>query len=128
MKILLTGATGYIGSHLAEAICGKHEIYGLCRGKPEGETPFEPVLCDLTDDGFVKALPRGVDTICHFAQSRHYRHFPEKAGDMFNVSLRALFPFLYIVKVAHPACSFYTFSKKHYDSRRDFKKGTEKNV
>jgi len=94
MKILLTGATGYIGSHLAEAICGKHEIYGLCRRKPEGKPPYEPVLCDLTEDGFEKTLPRGVDAICHFAQSRHYRHFPEKAGDMFNVSLRSLFPLL----------------------------------
>lgn len=34
MNILITGITGFVGSHLAEYICGlkeRHKIYGLCR-------------------------------------------------------------------------------------------------
>ncbi|MFH1995684.1 MAG: GDP-mannose 4,6-dehydratase [Candidatus Omnitrophota bacterium] len=34
MRILITGITGFVGSHLAEFLCGldeEHEIFGLCR-------------------------------------------------------------------------------------------------
>jgi GDP-D-mannose dehydratase len=34
MRILITGITGFVGSHLAEYILGlkqEHQIYGICR-------------------------------------------------------------------------------------------------
>jgi len=54
MRILLTGATGFIGSHLAEALSKRPdvELYGLVRWRSGGaELPrtFTPVYGDLTD-------------------------------------------------------------------------------
>ena len=31
MRILITGITGYIGSHLARALLPEHQVYGLVR-------------------------------------------------------------------------------------------------
>ena len=40
MKVLITGVTGFVGSHLAEYIIGlkeKHQIYGVCRWRSPRE-------------------------------------------------------------------------------------------
>ena len=34
MKILITGATGFLGSHLAIELVKKHEVYALCIPEP----------------------------------------------------------------------------------------------
>jgi GDP-mannose 4,6-dehydratase len=59
MKILITGITGFVGSHLTEYIIGlkeKHEIYGLCRWRSPRDNLanvydkiafIEADLCDL---------------------------------------------------------------------------------
>ena len=69
MKILITGITGFVGSHLAEYIVNLgegHEIYGLCRWRSPREnlklvyskiTLCDGDLCDLS------SLIRHLDTI-----------------------------------------------------------------
>jgi GDP-mannose 4,6-dehydratase len=69
MKILITGITGFVGSHLAEYIVNleeSHEIYGLCRWRSPREnlkfvydkiTLCDGDLCDLS------SLIRHLDTI-----------------------------------------------------------------
>lgn len=59
MKILITGITGFVGSHLAEYILSLnegHEVYGLCRWRSPKDnlihiynkiTPLDGDLCDL---------------------------------------------------------------------------------
>ena len=60
MKILITGITGFVGSHLAEYIIRNeegHEIFGLCRWRSPREnlagiydkiSLMEADLCDLS--------------------------------------------------------------------------------
>lgn len=60
MKILITGVTGFVGSHLAEYILGLekgHEIYGLCRWRSPKDNlakvynkinTIDADLCDLS--------------------------------------------------------------------------------
>ena len=60
MKILITGITGFVGSHLAEYIIERdegHEIFGLCRWRSPREnlagiynkiSMVEADLCDLS--------------------------------------------------------------------------------
>lgn len=60
MKVLITGITGFVGSHLAEYIHGlneDHEIYGLCRWRSPKDnlaniyhqiTLIDADLCDLS--------------------------------------------------------------------------------
>ena len=59
MKILITGVTGFVGSHLADHVVGLdqgHEIYGLCRWRSPRENlanvydkvrMLEADLCDM---------------------------------------------------------------------------------
>jgi GDP-mannose 4,6-dehydratase len=58
MKVLITGVTGFVGSHLAEYILemGEHEVYGLCRWRSPRDNlakvynkirMLEADLCDL---------------------------------------------------------------------------------
>lgn len=60
MKVLITGITGFVGSHLAEYILSldeKHEVYGICRWRSPKDnlaniydkvTLVEADLCDLS--------------------------------------------------------------------------------
>ena len=45
------------------------------------------IAVDLADQGFVEALPQGVDGVIHLAQSRRFREFPEGARDVFGVNV-----------------------------------------
>jgi UDP-glucose 4-epimerase len=67
MKVVLTGAEGLIGRHLAAALTPAHEVWPLTRAQA--------------------ALPPRADAVVHLAQSRHYPDFPEHALDVFNVNL-----------------------------------------
>ena len=60
MRVIITGITGFVGSHLAEYILNlkeKHEIFGLCRWRSPRDnlakfynrvTLVEADLCDLS--------------------------------------------------------------------------------
>lgn len=68
MKILITGITGFVGSHLAEYILdlkGSHEVFGLCRWRSPRDNlvniynKIVAVETDLTDlGGMVRVLSR----------------------------------------------------------------------
>jgi GDP-mannose 4,6-dehydratase len=69
MKLLITGITGFVGSHLADYILDRnegHEVYGICRWRSPRENLAQSyslislVEADLTDMG---ALIRHLDTI-----------------------------------------------------------------
>ncbi|HJS29067.1 MAG TPA: UDP-glucuronic acid decarboxylase family protein [Anaerolineales bacterium] len=74
MKILLTGAAGFLGSHLCDRLlAGGHEVIGMdnfITGRPEnlahlaGNDAFSFIRHDVSDYIFV---PGGVDAVLHFA-------------------------------------------------------------
>ncbi|HET7153034.1 MAG TPA: NAD-dependent epimerase/dehydratase family protein, partial [Candidatus Kapabacteria bacterium] len=72
MKALVTGATGFIGSHLAEHLLAKgYEVRCLVRKTAtprwlEGK-PFELVYGGLSDMESLAAAVKGVDCIYHVA-------------------------------------------------------------
>jgi len=74
MKILLTGATGYIGSYLIEYLSKElsNEIIPLCRKLPDyfrdWIDKFEVVECDVTQlDDLKEKVPEEIDCIIHLA-------------------------------------------------------------
>lgn len=80
MKVLLTGAAGFIGSHIAEALrASGHDVVGLDSylpaahgSQPAASTPIEiasqPVhRIDVRDSAGIAALLGGVDLVCHQA-------------------------------------------------------------
>jgi UDP-glucose 4-epimerase len=68
MRILITGAGGFLGRHLLAHFTGKHELYGLVRRKPEHPVPHvNYVVQDLSHPLDRTQLPEQVDAVVHMA-------------------------------------------------------------
>jgi UDP-glucose 4-epimerase len=95
-RILITGASGFIGRRLVSSLCARHELVALVRPK----TPIEKLARvnwlehDLSQPLDQARFPDRVDAIIHLAQSRHYREFPEGGKDIFDVNIRSTFQLL----------------------------------
>jgi UDP-glucose 4-epimerase len=93
MRILLTGASGFIGAPLLHALAG-HEVVCLGRALP-GDAPAHASLaaCNLADAAdsarAIAALAGPFDAVVHLAVSRLHRTFPQTALDMFQVNVAA---------------------------------------
>jgi len=74
MRILVTGAAGFIGSHIAEALrAAGHDVRGLDSlspavhsGRPD-HVPGELIVGDVRDPSAVKRALAGMDAVCHQA-------------------------------------------------------------
>lgn len=68
MRILITGATGFIGRHLVERLAPEHEVYALVRRVPAAPLPTIHYLCqDLAQPLDRTQLPQQLDAIIHQA-------------------------------------------------------------
>ncbi|RKN51168.1 NAD-dependent epimerase/dehydratase family protein [Micromonospora endolithica] len=76
MRVLLTGAAGFIGSHVADLLATRgHEVVAVDALLPEahdGELPewsrrHAPVIGDVRDPDLLDRLLYGVDAVCHQA-------------------------------------------------------------
>ena len=91
MNILVTGATGFIGSWLVKRLLSDHVLYCLTRKADllPVQPQVHPIELDLADAVDVSRLPASMDAIIHLAQSRHFRRFPEHAKDIFQVNTQS---------------------------------------
>lgn len=92
MKILLTGASGFLGGHLLPALLARgHEVAALSRRRNviDAEVGARWVQGDLTIPEGLAALPPKVDAVVHLAQSEVFRDFPERAREIFSVNTGA---------------------------------------
>jgi len=65
MRVLLTGADGFIGGHLARGLCGAgHELVSAVYGRAPGGGE---VRVDLTDAAALDSLPGGVEAVVNAA-------------------------------------------------------------
>jgi nucleoside-diphosphate-sugar epimerase len=96
VKVLVTGATGFIGSSLVLRLAREHDVVALAR--PGSTTPrvdeVNWVEQDLTQPLRLYALPARVDAIVHLAQSRLYKQFPQGAADVFGINVHSTFRLL----------------------------------
>jgi nucleoside-diphosphate-sugar epimerase len=72
LKILLTGASGFVGSHVADRlIAGGHEVRALLRGHSSlkwlSGKPIEAIHANMTDVESLKEAVEDVDAIIHVA-------------------------------------------------------------
>lgn len=86
--LVITGANGLLGRALMSQLNDRTDVFGVFRSLPRETVPtaVTPIVHDLSEP-FGSTLPAGVETIVHLAQSPHYRDFPERADDVFNVNV-----------------------------------------
>ena len=73
MKILVTGATGFIGTQLSETLANSgHEVRNTARSvAPNSSATRETVTCDLESADSLDHLTTGCDAIVHLAGRAH---------------------------------------------------------
>ncbi|PIP93589.1 MAG: hypothetical protein COW00_02255 [Bdellovibrio sp. CG12_big_fil_rev_8_21_14_0_65_39_13] len=113
MKILVTGATGFVGSHLCEELSRKgHQVYGLVRNpKKLKDFNFQGIVIkgDLNleqDWQWIDEIPSDLDAIIHTAGIVHSfqtEHF-------FDVNSKATAKFIHYVKDKFPRMKFMLVS------------------
>jgi nucleoside-diphosphate-sugar epimerase len=86
-EILLTGATGLLGSAVMDQLVRRHGVTVLARRPPPQRTDARWVVHDLSRPTLPPELPSRVDAVIHLAQGRAFRHFPERAQDTFAVNV-----------------------------------------
>ena len=86
-RILVTGASGFVGTRLVRLLARQHEVWALVRRPwqaPEGRVHV--LTQDLAADSWTADLPPRIDAVIHLAQSPHFREFPDRAADIYGVA------------------------------------------
>ena len=95
MDVLLTGATGFIGTQVRRQLAGKHRVFAMTRGgRPPSEEAVTWIEGDLADRDVAHRLPERVDGVVYLAQGRRYREFPEGAWDVFDANVLGMMSIL----------------------------------
>jgi nucleoside-diphosphate-sugar epimerase len=95
-RCVVAGAGGLIGSHLIRALAREWEVHAVSRHRPRGSD--DPAVVwhhmDVSRELDRSALPERADAVVYLAQSEHFREFPERAREIFEVNTVGLLRFL----------------------------------
>jgi nucleoside-diphosphate-sugar epimerase len=109
MRILLTGAGGFVGRYLGQSLAARHEVIALVRrAGSAGDWAAREIVHDLTQPLSGARLPNRVDAVVHLAQSEHYRDFPDHADDVLAVNVVATLQLLEYARLADVSTFVYT--------------------
>jgi UDP-glucose 4-epimerase len=89
MRVLVTGATGLIGSTVVRRLAPDNEVFAVARRGGAELEGAELIRQDLSRPLDRATLPGMVDAIAHLAQSERYRDFPDGAMDLFAVNVQS---------------------------------------
>jgi UDP-glucose 4-epimerase len=115
-KLLVTGATGFIGRRLVRLLQKRHEMFSLVKGIPSKDDfpGVQWIVQDLTLPLEYSRLPQHVDAIFHLAQSRLYKQFPEGAKDIFDININSTFELLEYARKTGVECFVFASSGGMY--------------
>ncbi len=86
MKILVTGASGFVGGHLCERLVSEgHEVYGLIRSPKGSDYLFHVIQGDLSEESiqkWISKLPEDLEACIHTAGIVH--SFDKEIFDLVN--------------------------------------------
>ncbi len=86
-RILVTGASGFVGGRLVRRLGQEHEVWALARRPWSGGGGIHLLTQDLAAENWAVTLPERIDAVIHLAQSPHFREFPECAEDIYGVAV-----------------------------------------
>lgn len=104
MRLLIAGASGFIGEQLLDRLGDDHEVYAMARSRPRDLRPAHTWIESdfMAADGGVDLarLPESIDGVIHLALSYRHREFPESAADLFAVNTASVAALLDYARVA----------------------------
>lgn len=72
-RIAITGATGFVGSNIAEVLAGRgHDVIGLLRREPDAALPWAARVVDFGSVASITEAIRGADAVVHCAISNDF--------------------------------------------------------
>lgn len=78
MRVVVAGASGYVGKHVLMAAPAGAELFALARSRGDDDGgPVEWVDCDLSCGGSLEHFPETADVVIHLAQSPAPSDFSE---------------------------------------------------
>ena len=85
MRILITGASGFIGRRLVARLRDHHEVLALVRERQKAPDPAaSEIVMNLAEQLNTSLLPSSVDVVIHLAQAN--ASFPDGANELFAVN------------------------------------------
>jgi nucleoside-diphosphate-sugar epimerase len=91
VDVLITGATGFIGTYVRRQLAGKHRVFAVTRQpSPSSDDVVDWISADLADRDIAIHLPGHVDAVVYLAQGRQYREFPAGVRDVFDANVLGL--------------------------------------
>lgn len=95
-RCVLTGATGLLGSQLVPLLRPDWQVHGVSRHRPVGVVPSGVIWhpLDLSRELDSTQLPPRADAVIYLAQSEHFREFPARALEIFEVNTANALHFL----------------------------------
>ena len=94
-RVLVLGATGFVGSHILEAISSDEsvEVIAACRDKNRLPDGFkgEVRAGNINDEPYLESLFDGIDTVCNaFAWTSLYNHVDESKERFLQPTIRLI--------------------------------------
>lgn len=85
-KILVTGATGFVGKYLLHKLQKNYEVCAISRKKNTDTQKLKWIKLDFSQNWNLNRLPAQADIIIHLSQSEKFRDFPNSAIEIFQVN------------------------------------------
>jgi len=90
LTVLVTGASGFVGSHLAEALVAQgHRVLAMTRNPDKYDGAGDPVQGDMTDPDSLKAALTGVDAayyLVHALDNEDFERLDAEAARAFSAA------------------------------------------
>lgn len=121
MRILVTGANGFIGKNLVSILSEYHSLYVVVRKKSSfnNDIKINYIEIDLSKNDFHLKLPKNIDKVIHLAQSSKYREFPDGASDMTDVNINSTFKLLNWARISGVKHFIFSSTANVYASSGD---------